>query len=147
MEKVIVAAAVAIVGTFVISTITAEAADNNQHLQFTCKNVYVKLPSGFGAGVWRLSPDFKYPSMSMAQLQYLASSRMGAECKGSRPVTDGYLVGTFHFSIHGVVTARLIMSGCAPNGQRVYINTPVTIPTDESIHLDKESVDVRGRCG
>lgn len=125
----------------------AGGADNPQ-LRFTCKEVQVDLPSGFGAGAWRLSDvTVKYPAMSMAQFTHLAKSRVGAKCQGHRPSRGGYRVGTFHFAVHGAVKAKLTMSGCSPDGRRVYINVSLGLPSADRVKLGGRDVSVRGRCG
>lgn len=123
--------------------------NSDPQLRVTCKDIQVEMPSGFGSGAWRFSRvSVEYPSASMAQFTYLAKSRIGQKCQRHRPHAGGYVIGTFHFTAHGAVTARLKMTGCGPDGNRVYVNVPLRLPDPPSrMKLDKKNVSVRGRCG
>jgi len=142
------ALAILVVGTATFFVAGQKATAATSQLEFSCKAVQVEFPSGFGAGRWRLSSVvFVYPSMTAAQFAHFAKSKSKViRCQQHAPTARGYRVGTYHFTSQGPVTGKIRMSGCAPDGQRVYINIPVRLPVSGGIKLGHKDVSVRGRC-
>jgi hypothetical protein len=126
----------------------AGPATSGDPLAMTCSMVRIEMPAKFGSG-WRLSQiKYTYPSMSVAQFRYLGQHGLGSNCVEHRAYSSGYQIGAWYFPIHGQVTATVVMSGCAPNGHRIFAKVPIRLPNPPTvIKLRDQDVRDRGKCG
>lgn len=120
---------------------------NDADFAVTCAKVQIDMPTRFGSGWHGDRANFVYPSATMSQFRYLGMAGSGWPCGGKQANSRGYLVGTYHFTVHGPMTAFVRIIACAPNGHRIFAKIPVPLPNPPSvIKATDEQVKDRGKC-
>ena len=130
------------------TSVRAGPATAGDPFAMACDTVRIELPAKFGSG-WRLSGvTYTYPKGSIAQFMYLGKHGISPHCVQHRGYSSGYQIGAWYFLANGPVTATVVLSGCAPNGHRIYAKVPVRVPNPPAvIKLRDQDVSDRGKCG